>query len=159
MHFFLQLFFSIESGVQWPELSSCEAELGPGGEVIVRSEDKRAMLALSPSGEDFCVEFTCSLSQPQNQHDRTMRGSRKKDPNSSRSYPPQIISAAQDKVRPCNICMLISQVLQQVYLSSAWTDVSVHHSHPASFLLCCCPHMGLPSLLGSASLDDSSPST
>ncbi|KAM4576494.1 uncharacterized protein C5orf34 homolog isoform 2-T2 [Odontesthes bonariensis] len=109
-----KLFFSIESGVQWPELSSYEAELGPGGEVIVRSEDERAMLALSPSGEDFCVEFTCSLSRPQNQHRGTqclsrhpdgspgsqlqvskMRGSRKKDPNSSRS--PQIMGAAQDK--------------------------------------------------------------
>ncbi|XP_072243116.1 uncharacterized protein C5orf34 homolog [Leuresthes tenuis] len=81
-----KLFFSIESGVQWPELSSCEAELGPGGEVIVRSEDERAMLSLSPSGEDFCVEFTCSLSQPQNQHEKTMRGSRTKDPNSSSRF-------------------------------------------------------------------------
>ncbi|XP_040011558.1 uncharacterized protein C5orf34 homolog [Xiphias gladius] len=61
-------FFSIDSAVQWPECSSSEAELGPGGETIVRSEEGRAVLTLSPSGEEFSVEFTCSLSQTQNQH-------------------------------------------------------------------------------------------
>ncbi|XP_068995163.1 uncharacterized protein C5orf34 homolog [Embiotoca jacksoni] len=61
-------FSSIDLGVQWPEWSSCEAELGPGGETIIRSEEGRAMLTLSPSGEEFSVEFTCSLSQTQNQH-------------------------------------------------------------------------------------------
>ncbi|XP_070689279.1 uncharacterized protein C5orf34 homolog [Pempheris klunzingeri] len=63
-------FYSIDSDVQWPELSSCDAELGPGGETIVRSEEGRAVLILSPSGEELYVEFTCSLSRIQNQpHD------------------------------------------------------------------------------------------
>ncbi|KAM9743292.1 uncharacterized protein C5orf34 homolog isoform 2-T2 [Menidia menidia] len=60
-------FFSMDPGVQWPEPSSCEAELGPGGETVVRSENERAVFMLSPSGEEFSVEFTCSLSQPPNQ--------------------------------------------------------------------------------------------
>ncbi|KAM6931411.1 uncharacterized protein C5orf34 homolog [Xenentodon cancila] len=64
-------FFSIEYDVRWPEWSSYEAKLGPGGEVIVKSEDGRATLVLSPSGEEFSVEFMCSLSQPQNHHLRT----------------------------------------------------------------------------------------
>ncbi|XP_061585905.1 uncharacterized protein C5orf34 homolog [Cololabis saira] len=61
-------FFSIECGVLWPERSSYEAEFRAGGEVVVRSEDGRALLMLSPSGEEFSVEFICSLSQSQNQH-------------------------------------------------------------------------------------------
>uniref|UniRef100_A0A3P8SVB5 Uncharacterized protein n=1 Tax=Amphiprion percula TaxID=161767 RepID=A0A3P8SVB5_AMPPE len=58
-------FFSIDSAVQWPETSSYEPELGPRGETIIRSEDGQAVLVLSPSGEEFTVEFTCSLSQNQ----------------------------------------------------------------------------------------------
>lgn len=62
-----QPFFSLELDVTWPEFSSSEAELGPGGNITVRSEEGRALLDLSPSGEEFSVEFTCSLSQPPNQ--------------------------------------------------------------------------------------------
>ncbi|XP_047237542.1 uncharacterized protein C5orf34 homolog [Girardinichthys multiradiatus] len=58
-------FFSIDSGVKWPEWSSYKPEFGPGGEITVRSEEGRSTLVLSPSGEEFSVEFTCSLSQPQ----------------------------------------------------------------------------------------------
>ncbi|XP_040928440.1 uncharacterized protein C5orf34 homolog isoform X2 [Betta splendens] len=79
-------FFSLDSDVLWPEWSSCEAELGPGRETIVRSEDGRTVLVLSPSGEDFTIEFTCSLSQIQNHHqcvgtDHVEAGSRQKGSN------------------------------------------------------------------------------
>ncbi|XP_071780847.1 uncharacterized protein C5orf34 homolog [Centroberyx gerrardi] len=72
-------FISIDSDVEWPESSPCDAELGPGGETIVRSAEGRAALTLSSSGEDFSVEFTCSLSQAVNQQHRTHGLSREPD--------------------------------------------------------------------------------
>ncbi len=74
LHVLLQPFFSLDSSVQWPEWSSCDAALGPGGETVIRLEEGRAVLMLSPSGEEFSVEFTCSLSGSQNQHP-SMQGS------------------------------------------------------------------------------------
>ena len=122
----LQPFFSIDSEVQWPERSSHDAELGSGGETIVRSEEGRAALMLSPSGEEFSVEFTCSLSRTQNRHDSTQgfrrdsdsspgnlicqttneetkevhqgRRSRRNESVRSRSSSPRISSTAQPKV-------------------------------------------------------------
>lgn len=67
MGFSWQPFYSIDSGVKWPECSSYKPEFGPGGEIVVRSEEGRAVLTLSPSGEEFSVEFACNLSQPQHQ--------------------------------------------------------------------------------------------
>lgn len=52
--------------MKWPESSSCGVERGPGGEIIIRSEEDEAVLMLSPSGEEFSVEFICNLSQCQN---------------------------------------------------------------------------------------------
>nr|XP_020446084.1 uncharacterized protein C5orf34 homolog [Monopterus albus] len=72
-------FFSIDSGLQWPECSSCEAKFGPGGETIIRSEEGQATLVLSPSGEEFSVEFTCSLSPTQSQHHTMQCFSREPD--------------------------------------------------------------------------------
>ncbi|XP_013862665.1 uncharacterized protein C5orf34 homolog [Austrofundulus limnaeus] len=69
-------FFSIESDVTWPEFSSVETELGPGGSITVRSEEGRAWLELSPSGEDFSVDFACGFSQPPN-HRQDIQSSHK----------------------------------------------------------------------------------
>ncbi|XP_035514599.1 uncharacterized protein C5orf34 homolog [Morone saxatilis] len=115
-------FFSVDSDVQWPEWSSRDAELGPGGETLIRSEEGRAVLTLSPSGEEFSVEFTCSLSRTPNQHHSLQgfsrdsdsnlicqttneetkevhqgRGSRRNESVRSRSCSPRITSAAQSK--------------------------------------------------------------
>ncbi|XP_041644081.1 uncharacterized protein C5orf34 homolog [Cheilinus undulatus] len=61
-------FFSIDSDVHWPEWSSCDSELGPKGETIIRSEDGKAALMLSSSAEEFSVEFTSNFSQNKNHH-------------------------------------------------------------------------------------------
>lgn len=57
----------MEQCVQWPERSSFQAEDRPGGEIRIKSEEDRAALILSPSGETFSVEFTCSLSRDESQ--------------------------------------------------------------------------------------------
>ncbi|XP_077456801.1 uncharacterized protein C5orf34 homolog [Stigmatopora argus] len=54
---------SINMEVEWPSLSSCEAEIGPENETIIKSEDKRNVLTLSPSGEEFFVDYECRFSQ------------------------------------------------------------------------------------------------
>lgn len=118
--------------MSWPEWSSCETEFGSGDEAIVTSEDGRASLVLSPSGEEFYVEFTCSLSRVQNQlcsvpsEQKTSspicqtknderekvhqgRNSRGNETNRSRSCSPLIINTAQLKVMfPRNISLLVS---------------------------------------------------
>lgn len=66
LHTLSQPFFSIDSDVTWPELSSCAGELGRCGETIIRSEEERAVLTLAPSGEEFSVKYICSLSSNQN---------------------------------------------------------------------------------------------
>ncbi|KAM4615879.1 uncharacterized protein C5orf34 homolog [Polymixia lowei] len=72
-------FFSIDTDVEWPMSSSCDIELGPDGETIIRSVEGRASLMLSSSGEEFSVEFTCSLSQAENQHHKMYSLSREPD--------------------------------------------------------------------------------
>ncbi|XP_049618054.1 uncharacterized protein C5orf34 homolog isoform X2 [Syngnathus scovelli] len=60
-----QLLFSQNLVVRWPESSFCEAEFLPGGETIIKSEDKHTLLTLSPSGQEFFVEYPCRFSQQQ----------------------------------------------------------------------------------------------
>ncbi|KAM3611395.1 uncharacterized protein V6R79_017830 [Siganus canaliculatus] len=78
-------FFRLDSDVQWPE--QCDAEFGPRGETIISSEEGQAVLTLSPSGEEFFIEFTCSLSRTQNQHHSIQDHSRDLDssPDSQQS--------------------------------------------------------------------------
>ncbi|XP_029959939.1 uncharacterized protein C5orf34 homolog [Salarias fasciatus] len=68
-------FFSIDSDVQWPEWSASVADLTPAGETRITSEEGRAELVLSPSGEEFSVKFLCLVSNAQKQPHR--------DPDSS----------------------------------------------------------------------------
>ncbi|XP_056138681.1 uncharacterized protein C5orf34 homolog [Lampris incognitus] len=63
-------FYSNDSQVEWPKLSSSDAELGPSGETIIRSVKGKAALLLSSSGAEFLVEFNCDLSQAQNRYQR-----------------------------------------------------------------------------------------
>ncbi|XP_037632525.1 uncharacterized protein C5orf34 homolog [Sebastes umbrosus] len=143
-------FVSIDSDVQWPQCSSCDAELGPGGETIIGSEGGRAALTLSPSGEEFSVEFTCSLSRTQNQRrsmqgfsgdpdsspgsqqicqttsdeiDHQGRGSRRNESIRSRSCSPRIIGTAQPQP-------------EEMYQS---TTVVQHHSCCAVAPIWCYP--------------------
>ncbi|XP_036382777.1 uncharacterized protein C5orf34 homolog [Megalops cyprinoides] len=51
------------SEVEWPSLNSCGLEFGSKGEAIITSVDGNASLLLSPSREEFTVEFICRASQ------------------------------------------------------------------------------------------------
>uniref|UniRef100_A0A3B4GT77 Uncharacterized protein n=1 Tax=Pundamilia nyererei TaxID=303518 RepID=A0A3B4GT77_9CICH len=112
-------FFSIDSAVHWPEVSASLAEFGLGGETIVRSEEGHAVLVLSSSGEEFTVEFMCSLSSARNQNMRTML-------TRPRSCSPQMISDGHQKVvLPSNNNNANVSKPEQVYQS---TTVVQHHS-------------------------------
>lgn len=105
--FFLQPCYSVNLAVKWPESPGCGAERGPGGETIIRSEEGRAALMLSPSGEEFSVEFLCHLSQPRGvegfrsagrQHEATPIKT-KEDCEGLRFGSPKITRASEPKVR------------------------------------------------------------
>lgn len=82
-----QRLFSIGLDVKWPELSSCIGEFGCCGEIIIRSEDGQAVLILGPSGEDFSVRYTCSLSGSQYQNHSTQAGNREPEKNPGAQQP------------------------------------------------------------------------
>ncbi|KAK5871196.1 hypothetical protein PBY51_004088 [Eleginops maclovinus] len=86
-----QPFVSIDSDVQWPKWSSCAAELGPGGKTIIRSEEGRAALMLSASGEEFSVEFRCSLSQTRIQRCSMQGFSRDSDSSPGNQHQQQLV--------------------------------------------------------------------
>lgn len=104
-------FFSIDFGVQWPEWSASLADLTPAGETRITSEEGRAELVLSPSGEEFSVKFLCpvsngqkwSLTDPGSRliHDTSSNhqgpGSKKKDSARSISCSPQMIGTGHLK--------------------------------------------------------------
>ncbi|XP_056889482.1 uncharacterized protein C5orf34 homolog isoform X2 [Takifugu flavidus] len=68
-------FFSLDLDMKWPELCSCIGELGSCGELIIRSEEGRAVFILGPSGQEFSVQYTCCLSGSHNQNHSTQDGS------------------------------------------------------------------------------------
>ncbi|XP_067087546.1 uncharacterized protein C5orf34 homolog [Osmerus mordax] len=67
-------FFSVDPEVEWPTPQSSGAVQGPGGETRVSSVEGRACLILGASGEEFSVEFTCSLSHDRIQEQRGLAG-------------------------------------------------------------------------------------
>ncbi|CAN9513451.1 unnamed protein product [Ophioblennius macclurei] len=92
-------FFSIDSVVRWPERSASVADVTPAGETRIVSEEGRAELVLSPSGEEFSVKFLCLVSRAQKQPHRDPdiseggqleMGNKKKDSTRSRSCSPQM---------------------------------------------------------------------
>lgn len=89
-----QPFVSIDSDVRWPELSSCIGELGCCGETIIMSEEGRAVLTLAPSGEEFSVKYTCSLSSSQDHKHSTQPGNRECESSPGAQLPVNILSAA-----------------------------------------------------------------
>uniref|UniRef100_A0A4W5KWE9 Zgc:153352 n=1 Tax=Hucho hucho TaxID=62062 RepID=A0A4W5KWE9_9TELE len=112
--------YSCTAEVEWPACYSCTAEVGLNRKIIVSSVERRASLLLSPSGEEFSVNFTCRLSH--NQHHRP----RSREPNRS------VTEHAQQDNQTCrsktpsqqsNACA--EQQQGEVYLS---TRVVQHHS-------------------------------
>ncbi|XP_019716717.1 uncharacterized protein C5orf34 homolog isoform X2 [Hippocampus comes] len=81
-----QPLLSINLEVQWPAWSSCDAEFLPGGETIIKSEDKLTLLTLSPSGEEFFVEYACMLSQPLHQQAQNFNRDPERIPDNQQQY-------------------------------------------------------------------------